>query len=105
MVKDVSIDLNLNSNQRHASQSSNQQQQRCFNNNNKQQQTTIMPQTLSQQISTFTTTGEKNSLLTAFETINQERLNPSRVEAIQHMFEGSQGRLNLICSKKILQIR
>lgn len=80
MLKEVSVDLN-----------EPKQQQRYFSKNNKQQSTTIMPQTLPRQ--NATTTIEKNPLSNAFETINQERLNPSRVEAIQHMFEGGlQGR-------------
>lgn len=82
MLKDVSIDLN-----------EPKQQQRYFSKNNKQKTTTIMPQTLPRQ--NATTTIEKNPLSNAFETINQERLNPSRVEAIQHMFEGGlQGKTN-----------
>jgi hypothetical protein len=43
---------------------------------------------------------EKN-LLTPFETINAERINPSRVEAIQHMFEAKpQGRKYRMAQKK-----
>lgn len=110
MLQDVAVDLNENKlNARHSSQQQQELARRYSSKrfnlvNEKKSQPQQQPsssiinqQTLPRQSSTTSsTTTEKNSISNPFETINQERLNPSRVEAIQHMFEGAnpQGKIH-----------